>query len=87
MFYQCGRKSKLPSPTPLASSTDDKTQLARVAGTVVREGTDEPLRKARVVLFLEGHEGENDLDAVTAADGKFVFDSSGARSLRIERQP
>ena len=67
------------------NSTDDKKQTATVAGTVVRQGTDEPLRKARVVLFLEGHRGENDLDAVTAADGKFVFDSvaPGAYELQV----
>jgi protocatechuate 3,4-dioxygenase beta subunit len=70
---------------PTADSTEDKKQLASVAGKVVRQGTDEPLRKARVVLFLEGHKGENDLDAVTGADGKFVFDSvaPGAYELQV----
>jgi hypothetical protein len=32
------------------SSSDDDKQTASVEGTVVRAGTDEPLRKAQVIL-------------------------------------
>src|SRR5271155_4413560 len=60
--------------SPATNSADDKKNLARIAGTVVREGTDEPLRKARVSLAPKDQQGEKVFDAVTAANGKFVFD-------------
>jgi hypothetical protein len=60
--------------SPATNSADDKKNLARIAGTVVREGPDEPLRKARVSLAPKDQQGEKVFDAVTAANGKFVFD-------------
>jgi hypothetical protein len=57
-----------------ANSAADQKNLARIAGTVVREGTDEPLRKARVSLVLNDQQGVKHFDAVTAANGTFAFD-------------
>jgi hypothetical protein len=68
-----------------ANSAADQKKLARIAGTVVREGTDEPLRKARVSLVLKDQQGVKDLDAVTAANGTFAFDglTSGTYELVV----
>jgi protocatechuate 3,4-dioxygenase beta subunit len=68
------------------SSTDDKNQLASVAGTVVRAGTDEPLRKARVLLRSKDDKAQRSHLVVTGADGKFSIEgvAPGAYDFRIE---
>src|SRR5580700_6499239 len=55
------------------SSSDDEKQTATVEGTVVRSGTDEPLRKARVTLSNKDDKDRNSRVAVTGTDGKFIF--------------
>jgi hypothetical protein len=65
------------------NSADDQKQLASVAGTVVRAGTDEPLRKAQVTLVLKDQQGEKTFDAVTAANGTFAFDGLRAGTYEL----
>ncbi len=57
-----------------ASSTDDKSQLASVAGTVVRAGTDEPLGKAHVSLRRQDGKATGSHAVITGADGKFLIE-------------
>jgi Carboxypeptidase regulatory-like domain len=55
------------------SSSDDDKQTASVEGTVVRAGTDEPLRKAQVMLSRRDDKDRKSRVAVTGKDGKFMF--------------
>jgi protocatechuate 3,4-dioxygenase beta subunit len=55
------------------SSSDDDKQTASVEGTVVRAGTDEPLRKAQVILSRRDNKDGNSRVTVTGTDGKFMF--------------
>ncbi|MGA8143734.1 MAG: carboxypeptidase-like regulatory domain-containing protein [Candidatus Acidiferrales bacterium] len=56
------------------SSSDDKSQFASIAGTVLRSGTDEPLRKAQVTLSRRDDKSPRSREVVTGADGKFVIE-------------
>jgi hypothetical protein len=53
----------------------DKSQLASIAGTVLRSGTDEPLRKATVTLRRKDDKSPRFRTVVTAADGKFLIEN------------
>ncbi len=68
------------------TSANDNAQVGRVAGTVVRSGTDEPLRKARVTLSAKDDKNPSPRGVVTGADGKFAFEglTSGAYDLEAE---
>jgi len=59
--------------TPAASTL--KTEKCSVAGTVVRRGSNEPIRFARVTLVSEAEEQPTlqKLHAMTGADGKFAI--------------
>jgi protocatechuate 3,4-dioxygenase beta subunit len=61
-----------------STSTDpptDKPQFASISGTVLRAGTDEPLRKAQVSLSKRDDKSPRDRTAVTGADGKFLIEN------------
>ena len=58
---------------PAPSSSDDEKQMSSVEGTVVRAGTDEPLRKAQVILSSRDDKERDSRAVVTGPDGKFEF--------------
>jgi hypothetical protein len=59
---------------PSANPLPDKSQLASISGTVLRSGTDEPLRKATVTLSKRDDRSPRPRTAVTGADGKFLIE-------------
>jgi hypothetical protein len=65
------------------SSSNDEKQLATVEGTVVRSGTDEPLRKARVILTSRDDKERNSRVVVTGPDGKFMFNGVAPGSYEL----
>src|SRR5713101_9785699 len=58
--------------TPAAATSIPKTEKCSVAGMVVRKGSNEPIRFARITLTNDGDEQRN-LQATTVADGRFAF--------------
>jgi hypothetical protein len=75
-------------PVARQSSGNENDQLCTIAGTVLSANTDEPLKKAHVVLHPQS-DGSNDhpLTATTDASGHFSIEKipAGRYSLRVDR--
>ncbi len=75
-------------PTASASAANQESQLAAIAGTVVKASTGEPLKKAQVVMNKEEEiRDEHPLYAITDATGHFSREriSPGRYNLEVRR--
>jgi threonine synthase len=75
-------------PTASAGAANQESQLAAIAGTVVKASTGEPLKKAQVVMNKEEEiRDEHPLYAITDATGHFSIEriSPGRYNLEVRR--
>jgi Carboxypeptidase regulatory-like domain len=65
--------TSLAQQAPAVETTSGQDKLATVGGQVLRAGTNEPLRKARVVLTNENDHTADPYVAITDAEGRFTI--------------
>jgi len=68
--------------TPQPAASNIKTEKCRVAGMVVRKGSNEPIHFARITLTSDGDE-QKSLHGTTAPDGRFTFNDVSAGDYRL----
>jgi hypothetical protein len=77
LAFSCFLLMPLVSPAQQASQTGTSSssdaQLASVAGQVVRVGTNEPLKKARILLTAERDNSADPYITITDAAGQFAI--------------
>jgi hypothetical protein len=70
----------------LENSSSQDSKLSGVAGSVVRAETNEPLRKARIVLTNEEDHSVDPYIAITGSDGRFSIAHVVAGRYRLHVQ-
>ncbi|HXP69996.1 MAG TPA: carboxypeptidase regulatory-like domain-containing protein [Candidatus Dormibacteraeota bacterium] len=76
----------LPSPAQqtIQSGPSPETQFASIAGQVLQSGSDQPLKKARILLTAADDNSAQPYIAASDADGRFVITDVRAGRYKIE---